>query len=226
MAIDIFSRLPIDPEKEWEFFQQTEKHQCLIHPIWKHMAKLEESFLPSVVREKRHGYYTTLEENWQKSTKLKEESIAALARNRLHLAANLILEGLQINPHDNQLYQLYDQILLTQKKYPDALDFFQKEHLRINLNPLEAQLKLVDYFVINKRYQEALQNLVVLQQKHQHAKFLHYPLCVLYNRLGESKKALDHLAQAIYFDQRVKELARKNPELANLQKEAEFRELI
>lgn len=226
LAIDIFAHLEIAPEKEWLFFQQTERHQCLTRPIWQHMVKLEENFLPHSEREKRQEFYATLKNDWQKSTSLKEQSMRALAEQKLYLAASLTLEGLQINPHDNQLYQLYDQILISQKKYSDALIFYQKEHLRINLNPLEANLRLVDYLVYNKRYQEALDNLLTLYQQNENAKFLHYPICVIYNWLGESEKALDQLAQAIYYDHRVKELAFKNPDLKNLQKQAKLRQLM
>lgn len=226
LAMEIFFHLKTDPETEWNFFHQAEDAQCLIRPIWLHMAELEKSFMTPDALAGRVGFYESLEEAWQESSELKQRVLGALTQQQVFQAENLLIEGLRRNPHDNHLYQMYDQLLIMQKKYPAALSFYEQQLQRINPNPLEATLRLTDYLVFNKEYQRALAIMLDIFDKYSYAKFLHYPLCLLYNWLNEPQQALQHLKKAIYFDQSVRKLAVSNPELRNLQDEEEFRQLF
>lgn len=226
VAIQIFSHLHVDPRKEWEFFRQAEESNCLVKPIWEHMTQLEATFLSKDEQLERLQMYEGLNEAWQESTKIKEKIMQSLADKQLFQAENLAIEGLRLNPNDNQLYQLYDQILIIQKKFSVALEFYQHQLKRINPNPLEADLRLTDYLVYNKEYKQALDVMLDIYHRYSNAKFLHYPLCILYNWLNQPMEALNHLAQAIYFDKGVKNLAKKNPELKNLREQEKFKSLV
>lgn len=226
VAIEIFAHLKINPREEWEFFRLAEKSNCLVKPVWEHMTRLETAFLSQEEQQERLEIYKKLDEAWQESTKIKEKIVHAMAGKQLFQAENLAIEGLQLNPNDNQLYQLYDQILITQKKFSVALDFYQNQLKRINPNPLEASLRLSDYLVYNQKYKQALDVMLEIFHHYSNAKFLHYPLCILYNWLNQPMEALNHLAQAIYFDKGVKDLAKKNPELKNLREEEQFKSLV
>lgn len=226
VGLEIFQHLSLDPQVEWNFLHQAEVHRCLIQPVWLRMAELEKSFLPVERQAERACFYTELDENWQETNRIKEQTMQAINEKHFYRAENLIIEGLRINPHDNQLYQIYDQILNLQKKYAAALTFFEAEQQRINPNPLEASLRLTDYLVYNREYNRALEIMLDLYATYPNAQFLHYPLCILYNWLDQSTKALEHLAKAIYFDPSIKKLAVNNPELQNLREREEFQQLM
>lgn len=226
VGLEIFQHLHLDPQVEWAFFHQAEEHQCLIKPIWMRMAELEKTFLPTEEQAERNRFYAELDEKWQETNQIKEQIMSAITEKRLYRAENLTSEGLRINPHDNQLYQIYDQILTIQKKYSTALTFFEDQQQRINPNPLEATLRLTDYLVYNHEYDRALEMMLGVYETYSNAKFLHYPLCILYNWVNQPAKALEHLAQAVYFDRGIKQLAMNNPELQNLREQEEFQRLV
>ena len=226
LAMEIFHNLKTDPKTEWAFFHQSEKAQSLVKPIWMHMSELEKSFLDAETITQRDELYAKLDEAWLTSTQLKERTIGALNEKQVFQAENLLLEGLRLNPHDNQLYQIYDQLLVLQKKFPEALSFYEQHMKRINPTPLEAILRLTDYLVFNRQYERAQAIMLDIFQKYPYAKFLHYPLSILCNWLNQPEEAIYHLEQGIYYDSSVKKLAQQNPDLQNLQQWEKFRNLL
>lgn len=226
VGLEVFQHLQADPEAEWAFFRQAEVHHCLVKPVWLRMAELEKSFLSSEEQARRQRFYTELDQQWQEADQIKERVVQAVNEKHLYRAETLISECLRLNPHDNQLYQIYDQILNLQKKHSAALAFFEEHRQRINPNPLEATLRLTDYLVYNREFGRALEIMLQIYARYSNAKFLHYPLCILYNWLDRPADALEHLARAVHFDPAIKKLAMNNPELQNLRAREEFRRLM
>ncbi|MCK4258478.1 MAG: hypothetical protein KAX49_05840 [Halanaerobiales bacterium] len=226
LGLEIFSHLKVEPKTELEFYQGALKFQCITSPIWIRIKELEETFLSPEEIIERKKFYDSLEENWQKAMKQKNKILRAIAEQRFFQAENLLIDTIRYNPHDNQLYLIYNQVLLTQKKFPQVLDFYVNHMQRINPDPFGSYLRLTDYLVYNKKHKEALEIMLEIFHKYPSTKFLHYPLSMLYNWLEQPEKVIHHLQKAIYFDKSVKELAKKNPDFEKLKVREDFKKLI